>query len=83
MQEKGIKRDEPTKHTPLLCVSDSTFNVGNGETVEESPNFPAQPNFSDPQANSFHLCSPQLGQCQTLLLLPSNSVLVWKHAAPN
>lgn len=48
MEGKGIKEiHEPTHHTLLLCVS--TFSVRNGETIEESPDLPAQQSFLTPR----------------------------------
>lgn len=47
---------ESTNHTLSPFVS--TFSMRNDEPMEESLDLPAQPNFSDSQANTFHLHSP-------------------------
>lgn len=84
---KGNKKDEWTNllTTSSYFLSLALLSMWEMVRLKESPNLPAQSSFSDSQAscsNTSCSCSPQLRQCQTLLLLPTSSFLVLKHAAP-
>ena len=83
----GLKKDKSTNllTTPSYFVSLALRSVCEMVRPKESANLPAQSSFSDSQAscsNTSCLCSPQLRQCPTLLLLSTSSVLVLKHAVP-